>query len=421
MRGVKFCGWGVLILGLMAGAAPARQSAAPAHGRERIGSWGPGAWSWFADPRAVQVGDQTFVGWIDWQGRITVGQYDPDRRARVKFRYAVGRLRRDDHSSPSILVRPDRRLTVFWSGHGGSAIYYRTTARPAEIHSWGPVHQVPRLTRWWLGFTYPTPVSLASERKLYLFYRGAKWGIDYSTLRWGGRWTRDRTLVSNPGQRPYVKLTSNNRDEIAFAFNQAHPRDQLTNVYYMAYRKGWLRHADGKAIRRLSRGPASPRDADLVYDARRTGAPSWVWDIALRPDGRPVITYATFPADGRHLYWYATWTGHRWLSHFLTVAGPSISPDTIEFEYVGGIVIDHADPATVYLSRKVRGWFEIERWTTRDGGFHWRHTVVVRTPGQDDIRPFFTEGSRGGPMSLLWLAGGYGSYTTYRTSVDYLR
>jgi hypothetical protein len=26
-----------------------------------------------------------------------------------------------------------------------------------------------------------------------------------------------------------------------------------------------------------------------------------------------------------------------------------------------------------------------------------------------------------GPMSLLWLRGDYGSYTTYRTSVDYLR
>lgn len=430
MWGVKDCVRGGLIAAVILGSAAAAAASAstqpapvpPKPADPRMGSWGPGAWSWFADPRAVQVGNQTFVGWIDWQGRVMIGQYDPDHRGQATFTYVLRQMEHDDHSSPSILVRPDRRLTVFWSPHGGSPIYYRTSTRPAEIQSWGPVQHVTSLPpAGWVGFTYPSPVWLPAENKLYLFYRGSGWGLDYSTLRWGHPWTADRTLVGNPGQRPYVKLTSNGRDEIAFAFNQAHPRDETTSLYYMAYRQGWLRRADGSPIRQLQGAPLLPAAADLVYDASGTGAPSWVWDVALRPNGRPVITYATFPADGRHLYWYASWTGRRWRSHFLTLAGPSISPTTIEFEYLGGVVIDHSDPNTVYLSRKVGTQFEIERWVTRDGGWHWRHSTVVRTPGQDDIRPFFTEGSRGGPMSLLWLAGEYGSYTTYRTSVDYLR
>src|SRR5438128_1847250 len=93
---------------LLAGNAGADRAA-------RIGSWGHGAWSWFADPRAVRVVkpyDRTFVGWIDWSGRITIGAYD--RRTGRKGTRVLGYQYHDDHSEPAILVEPDKRLTVFW-------------------------------------------------------------------------------------------------------------------------------------------------------------------------------------------------------------------------------------------------------------------------------------------------------------------
>jgi hypothetical protein len=31
----------------------------------------------------------------------------------------VAHIYHDDHSDPSLLVEPDQRLTVFWSGHNG--------------------------------------------------------------------------------------------------------------------------------------------------------------------------------------------------------------------------------------------------------------------------------------------------------------
>jgi hypothetical protein len=134
-----------------------------------------------------------------------------------------------------------------------------------------------------------------------------------------------------------------------------------------------------------------------------------------------VIVYATFPTKHHHEYWYADWTGTRWTSHFLTVGGGTIAPGTIEFEYSGGITLDHSDPSIVYLSRQVPGGWDIERWTTADGGSHWRHTVVVPAGGTDNVRPVVPRGYDQGPMSLLWLHGHYGDYTRYRTSVDYLR
>ncbi len=57
-----------------------RLRAAVAHDPALI--WGRGSWCWFGDPRAVDVGGsrgETFVGWIDWHGRITIGEYAASR------------------------------------------------------------------------------------------------------------------------------------------------------------------------------------------------------------------------------------------------------------------------------------------------------------------------------------------------------
>src|SRR5947209_9161528 len=350
--------------------------AVPARGAQEIGDWGHGSWCWFADPRAVRIAapqDKSFVSWLDWAGRVTIGAYDATTGQQTTT--VVGSLYHDDHGSPTILVEPDKRLTVFWSAHNGSALYFLTSLLPESIAGWGPVHTVPVRVPGGLGFTYPNPVLLSGEEdRLYLFWRGATWAADHTT-RTGGRWGRASALIENRGQRPYVKVDSNGRDTIAFAFTEGNPRDALTSIYYMAYRRGWLRHANGRRFAAMNGKPITPRAADGVYDARGTRISAWVWDVAVARDGRPVIVYATFPSRTHHLYWYARWNGRGWTSHLLTDGGPTISPGTIEYDYSGGLALDHRDPSVVYLSRKTRGWFEIERWQTSDRGAHWRHTT----------------------------------------------
>ena len=418
-----------LALVLLAAAAAAAAAVAPVWARapratsSLFGTLGQGSWNWFGDPRAVYVGnpyDEIIVGWIDWSGNVTVAAYSP--QSGVASTQVIGQTFHDDHSSPSIVIEPDKRLTVFYSAHNGSEMYYRSTLLPGNISAWGPLQEVPSNVKGSLGFTYPNPVLLpAEENKLYLFWRGGDWSTDYATRTVDGRWSQARALIRVPGQRPYVKVAPGGRDEIALAFTNGHPRNVLTSIYYAVYRAGSLWTAGGRWISRIASGPIRPAQADLVYNARATHVPSWVWDVAVGPRGRPVIVYATFPSHQRHEYWYADWTWTRWVSHFLTDGGGSISPDTIEYEYSGGITLDHSDPSIVYLSRQVRGGFEIERWTTADGGVRWRHTVVVPADGTDNVRPVVPRGWDRGPMSLLWLRGDYGSYTTYRTSVDYLR
>lgn len=394
----------------------------PATARGRIVVWAHGAWCWFGDPRAVYVAsrDETFVGWIGWRGQITIGAF-AGRRGFAGER-VLGRVAVDDHGAPSILVEPDGKLTVFWSAHSGPRMNYRTTLRPYDIARWGPVHHVTSdVSGGTKGFTYPNPVILSAEHDaLYLFWRGDDWSQDFATRTLGGRWSPARRLIAVPGQRPYVKVASNGTNTIALAFTNGHPRGVVTSIYYAAYRDGSLWTAAGRRIASADAGPISPSQADLVYNAAKTGVRAWVWDVALDARGRPVVVYATFPSPSRHVYWYATWTGQRWVSHTLTAGGPSISPHTIETDYSAGVVLDHANPSIVYLSRKVHGWFEIERWTTSDGGASWHYSTVARTPGHDDIRPVVPRGSTGGPIQVLWLHGHYGTYRHYRTSIAFL-
>lgn len=396
---------------------------APAQGRSRFGSFGHGSWCWFADPRAIQVTgqyDETFVGWIDWKGAIVIGAYDASFG--VVRTHVIGYQFRDDHSSPSILVEPDKRLTVFWSGHNGPRMNFRTTLRPEDISRWGPREHVRSALPGGRGFTYPNPELLPAEgNRLYLFWRGSDWGQDYATREIDGRWSPAHKLIDNPGERPYVKVDSDGSDTISLAFTDGHPREMTTSIYYMSYRGGWLSTPDGRRIARIGHGPIAPNQASLVYNGPAARASGWVWDVTLDRRQHPVVVYATFPSSGDHKYWYARFDGHRWVSHFMAFGGPTISPGTIEREYSGGLALDHSDPSTVYMSRKVGAWFEIERWTTPNGGYSWHHQTLVRTPGQNNVRPVVPRGTAGGGLKLLWLHGDYRSYTTYRTSIDYLR
>jgi hypothetical protein len=362
----------------------------------------------------------TFAGWIDWNGDITVGAFDPHFAA-LEPR-VVGHAYHDDHSNPSLLVEPDGRLTVFWSGHNGKQMYYRSTLHPEDINSWTAMAHVRQDITGPDGFTYPNPVLLPAEQnQLYLFFRAADWSVGFARRSAAGAWSRTHVVIRAPGQRPYVKVADNGSDTIALAFTNGHPRNTLTSIYYAAYRHGSLWTARGQWIGRLGAPPISPSRAQVVYDAHTTHVAAWVWDVAFGRRGRPVIVYATFPRHAGAVYWYAVFNGRRWVSHRLIDGGGSISPGTIEDEYAGGVTLDHTDPSVVYASVQVSGGWEIQRWTTSDGGAHWNHTTVVPAGSTQNVRPVVPRGYDGGPLGLLWLRGRYRSYTTYRTSIAFLR
>ncbi len=383
-----------------------------------------GAWCWFGGPRALYHEERhrrTYLGYLTAAGEVVVAQYDHDSGKLTKS-VVMEHFPVDDHNNPAVCVRPDGRVVVFWTGHATNIpLLYRRSVLPEDIGGgWEPLRAITTNSEGPYGWTYTNLAQLSAEPgKLYLFWRGGDFNPYFTTTTGGDRWTDAQPLVFVPGERPYVKMHSDGRDTIHFAFTQAHPRDVHTSIYYMYYRGGNLYRADGGLIGPLG-FPVSPSEADKVYDADSGGNPkAWVWEIAADERGRPVIVYANFPTDDDHQYHYARWTGQRWENHRITAAGGTISGDPGEPNYSGGVSLDHEDPSVVLLSRQRPGQrHEVERWTTPNGGRTWLVEPITSNSTELNVRPFKPVGLRGnGPMSVLWMAGEYPSYTDFRTRI----
>ncbi|SDE40368.1 BNR repeat-containing family member [Paenibacillus sp. UNCCL117] len=401
-----------------------------------------GGWCFFADPRALYFAGKrrsTYVGWLSAEGDVRVGRYD---HALDQFESVLlhAGLHKDDHANPALYIDAEGRITVFYSAHNGPEMLYRTTERPEDLSSFGPEHSLPVNTGGGKGYTYPNPVYLRKERQLYLFWRGGNFKPNFSRCPdlGGNRWSEAETLILDHGHRPYIRFASDGEDTIHFACTDGHPNIEPTNsIYYACYRGGALYRADGARIKAAEELPLTLTEAETVFDGQAAGRNSWIWDIALDERGCPVIAYVVFAATNDHRYCCSRWSGEAWV-HSELAAGGSWFPQTPEGEterepyYSGGMILDHGDPSTVYVSRPVNGMFEIERWHTPDRGVTWSSEAVTSGSPSNQVRPFLTRRSapsaasqtgagaagapgQADPLLLFWMSGDYLHYTDYRT------
>ncbi len=397
-----------------------------------------GAWCWFSDPRAVYFHGKylrTYAGWIDQKGNVMVGLYDHDSKT-IETNIVHKELEVDDHDNPGLFLDNDGRLWLTYSKHSGDRIYFVKAKNAEDIATWEPTRSLQlndtvTYSESSNTYTYTNLCQLADERNtLYLFWRGADYKPNFSTSTDNGEtWSPGKILILPErlyrDRRPYVKVASNNKDVIHFAFTDGHPnREPSNSIYYARYRDGYLYKASGEKIKAWTDLPAEPRETDVVYDATTTNEKAWIWDVAEDGQGDPVIVYSRFPNDSTHSYYYAVWDQGKWINHKLLNSGrwfPQTPPGAIEREpnYSGGIVLDHEDASTVYLSRKKNGKFEIEKWTTSDKGQHWDVTDITTNSKFDNVRPFVI---RNHPMegspAVLWMnVKKYIHYTNYETAV----
>jgi hypothetical protein len=408
-----------------------------------------GAWCWFQDPRAVHyhdAHDRTYVGYVTSTGDIDVIAQDA-HTALLTHSVLHPAFQADDHAAPGLVVLPDGRIAVFYSGHAGSRMYYRISSHSEDITAFGPELTVPTNTPGPKGYTYANPIYLPAEHRLYLFFRGG----DYlPTMTWTTDYVHWATAVDVvvPDQlsgqsRPYAKYATNNVDTIAITFTDGHPREVPSNSVYAAiYKAGVLRAPDGTLLSVLdptaphydSAGDVavphtgavhtdwlrpSPESPDgnggLVYDDTGADGPGWVESMALDSSGAPTIVYSTYADPANAPYYYAHWNGLGWTESKIVDAGGTISVDGDEPQYSGGADIDRSDPGTVYLSRDVApgdGQWEIERWHTADGGASFGQPDAVTTHSVlKNVRPVVPWGAPG-EISVLWMSGTYAFYSS---------
>ncbi|MFC1564753.1 glycoside hydrolase family 88 protein [candidate division KSB1 bacterium] len=390
-----------------------------------------GAWCWFADPRAVCHNDMIYAGSVDSRGSIWVSKLDIKTgivnqvNLHQEFNY-------DDHANPSILILQDSRIMVFYSAHGGvetTAMRYRISKYPEDITEWGDEKVIRTNSGGPRGFCYPNPVRLTGENnRIYLFWRGGNFKPVFSYSDDGENWNDARTLILTDESnyvRPYLKVSSNGKDRIHFAFTDGHPRNEPENcIYYAYYRKGEFFKADGVKIGGMKNLPITHSASDQVYNGKTTGVRAWIWDVAADENDNPVIVYTRLSEETDHRYHYAGWDGTKWFDHEICPAGkwfPETPSEKKEPEphYSGGIVLDHSDPSVVYLSRQVNGIFEIEKWVTNDLGATWNTEIITSGSTHNNVRPFVIRNRpENKDPQVLWMYNHkYVHYTDYRTSI----
>lgn len=369
---------------------------------------------------------RTYAQWMTHDGKLQIGAYDHETRE-VVVHTLKEKWDRDDHNVGAFVILSDKRLMVFYARHNKQGIFCRTTSNPEDITRWDDEVTVSDASH----ITYAHPVYLSEEKKFYVFWRGSSWKPTFATSSDGKSWSEPEVLIQDSGResigvRPYTKIISDGESSIHFAFTDGHPRNEAQNsVYYLRYSGGQFFKADGGLVGHIHALPIRHSDSDVVYDGGTANVRAWVWDIALDHQGRPVIAYTRLPAENDHRYCYARWTGSGWLDVEITPGGgwfPQTPEGKIEPEphYSGGMAIDHSNPSTLYLSRRINGLFEIEKWSTSDQGETWLSRAITKNSQHINVRPVVARGYVGDKDHVLWMFGAYEHFTKYRTGIKLL-
>ncbi len=383
-----------------------------------------GAWCWFADPRALYYKgekEQTYFSWITTEGDIVVASYNHQTGEYIQ-KTVWANWQSDDHDNPSLLIRDDGRIIVFFAKHFGPPIKRMISLNPEDISTWSSDYELGN------NVTYPYPFRIG--KTVYVFYRGeASWHphLVVSTDN-GETFGTPEEFISGGGQRPYTRYAQGADGSIHVAVTTGHPRNEPSNkIYYCRFKDNVFYRANGTVIKNFADGAVDISQLEIVYDA--SVGKGWIWDIALEPEtGYPILVYASFPTNDDHRYHYARWDGSKWNNIQITEAGkwfPQTPVGVTEYEnnYSGGLILDYNDPTTVYLSKQVKGVFEIFKYKTSDYGQNWDIKAITwNTPSHlVNVRPIVPRNHKNGYFDVIWMKGEYVYYANqqYNTSLVY--
>jgi hypothetical protein len=384
---------------------------------------GAGAWSYFGDPRAISHDGHTFTGWISTSGNVWVARLTAGGKLSKNLIFRG--LGRDDHNNPSLVFRRDGHIVVFFSPHSGhhlpppgiaKVMHYRTSLQRFSIAEFGPVHTVPTNVPGGLGYTYPNPIQLRG--KLWLFWRGGNWNPTFSYTRNGIDWVPARELVFHGGgERPYAKYVGDGGSRIHGIFTDGHPMNFKNSLYYMRYENSVLHGADGRRLGTLRSVPLHTSKLDTIYKFSERGGRAWGHDIALQPNGRPVVVYTRRVAN-HDTFYFAYFNGTKWVSRKMVAAGAGR-----QSFHSGGASFDHEDPRIIYLSRTIGAWNQVEAWVTLDHGRTWQTQQLTHASDGYSIRPVAPRGLTG-TQRILYVRGdartiGFTDFTTRIHSLDF--
>ncbi|HUI93859.1 MAG TPA: BNR-4 repeat-containing protein [Chitinivibrionales bacterium] len=399
-----------------------------------------GMWTWYGEPKAVYYEGthrRTYIGWNTniSSGAQYVGYYDHDTKTTASVELPR-HYPADDHNHPSVIVRPDGRIMIFHTGHDGKEISEYISKQPEDISALDTF--TVTIEDW---CCYPDVSFLSKEGtqgRYYLFFRDSLQEPHFRTSDdWGKTWAKEQWLYTNNphGYKPYFKCASNGVDEIHMDIERENRAGGGSiPTYYMKYKNGAFYQASGKLIATIDQLPIVNTVLDTVIMPGNYGGGGTVWDIMYDANDNPCILYDMFFANNAiHVYWYLRWTGSYWFKRPLVNSGANDGVSGQQF--CGGFTFDHENPNVIYMSRQsvkpsatpfnladtsfanykkistadfvtVNTQFEIDKWTTADGGLTWDSVAITRGSANKNLRPCVPRGHKDNMnINLIWLDG----------------
>ncbi len=352
-----------------------------------------GGWNWYVEPSGTHIQpddalatryesgqyssnngyqfkhDKTYMGWVEDEGTIVVGEYDHDNDT-YKRVVVHEFLEADDHNNPAVVVLPDGRIMIFYSKHTTeNRMYYCVSKNPEDISEWNDwqyyyCYTEVENTTW--NATYPSVFIVHDDEGIegndviYVGWRGVHWkptlakfsipdenGV-VETIMGQTQFANTSYYAYDDGgradgiRRPYTKYDYDfDRNKIYITFTANHPDNDVNNhIYYVTFdiTDQNFYTAKGNLLQPLpfensadyiSQGAAGTNGQWgiitnllvgtypelLVFNANEqitSGGErrGWTWDIKVNEAGEPCIVYvdvtATAPGENGEL---PTWYG----------------------------------------------------------------------------------------------------------------
>jgi hypothetical protein len=373
-----------------------------------------GAYTWHQDPRALHDSQsgKTWFGYVDSDGSIKIFERDPggdDIESVLASELFV-----DDHIGPTILLRNDGHLVVFYARY--TDVLYRVSTAPRDASEFGAEQSITT------SASYPNPVQMDSD-EIYLFTRETDFQQGYRTSTDGGdSWDTWTQLTDFAPDRAYLKqFPDPNGTDIHLTIHRTNSGDTSNSDFWdhviFATDVGEIQDTDGTTIATESELPLTASDLGSVATGDGTDPNQMrVWDLALDGDNRARVLYAKMDDRDAHEYYHARWDGSSWQTSDITLdAGGGINELNRDY-YSGGLCFDHGDLSTVYLSQQVGGQHQIYEATTADNGATWSLSELA-TSNVLDYRPCPIRSPDADGLSFVWLNGSFIDFTNYNTRV----
>ncbi len=247
-----------------------------------------GGWNWYVEPSGthIQPGDalatryesglyssnngytfkhdKTYMGWVEDEGTIVVGEYDHDNDT-YKRVVIHEFLEADDHNNPAVVVLPDGRIMVFYSKHTTEErMYYCVSKNPEDISEWNDwqyyyCQTSNNMETNTYNATYPTvfmvhdDCGIEGNDVIYVGWRGVHWKPTLAKFSMPDEngvietvmgqtqfantsyYSYDDGGKADSGRRPYTKYDYDvERNKIYITFTANHPDNDVKNhIYYV--------------------------------------------------------------------------------------------------------------------------------------------------------------------------------------------